>query len=72
VPAEGICTDDVLNMRLNTITTFITDIILLLIMLIGLLRLGFHESGVFNVGNLMWKQVRMTALLQVEVFPKCS
>jgi len=56
VPAEGICIDDVLHMRLNMITAFITEIILVLIMLVGLLRLGFHESSVFGLGHLMWRQ----------------
>ena len=35
----------------------ITDIALLLIMLIGLLRLGFYDSGAYGLGKLMWKQV---------------
>ncbi|KAN0125627.1 hypothetical protein V8E52_000834 [Russula decolorans] len=33
-----------------------TDVILLLIMFFGLLRLGFHERGVFGLGRLLWKQ----------------
>jgi hypothetical protein len=32
-------------------------------MLIGLLRLGFHEPGVYGLGRLMWTQVSMSALL---------
>ena len=32
-------------------------------MLIGLLRLGFHEPGVYGLGRLMWRQVRVSALL---------
>jgi len=42
--------------KLNIITTLVTDIALLLIMLIGLLRLGFHEPGVYGLGRLMWRQ----------------
>jgi hypothetical protein len=42
--------------KLNTITTLVTDIALLLIMLIGLLRLGFHEPGVYGLGRLLWRQ----------------
>jgi hypothetical protein len=34
-----------------------TDIILLLIMFFGLLRLGFHERGVLGLGRLLWRQV---------------
>jgi hypothetical protein len=32
-------------------------------MLIGLLRLGFHEPGVYGLGRLMWRQVRVFAIL---------
>jgi len=42
--------------KLNIIITLGTDIILLLIMLVGLLRLNLHESGAFGLGRLMWKQ----------------
>ena len=48
--------------KLNMITTLITDVVLLLIMLTGLLRLGFHEPGVFGIGYLMWKQVSVGAV----------
>ena len=51
------CQINVLATKLNTITTCATDIALLLIMLIGLLRLGFHETSVAGLGKLMWKQV---------------
>ena len=43
--------------ELNILVTLATDIILLLIMFFGLLRLGFHERGAFGLGRLMWKQV---------------
>jgi hypothetical protein len=49
--------------KLNMITTLITDVVLLLIMLIGLLRLGAHEPGVYGMGRFMWRQVRVFALL---------
>ena len=49
--------------------TLITDIILLLIMLIGLLRLGFHESGVQGLGHLMWTQVGSPRYFLVTLFP---
>jgi len=44
------------DIKLNLITTLIIDVTLLLIMLVGLLRLGFHERGVYGLGRLMWKQ----------------
>jgi hypothetical protein len=44
--------------ELNILVTLATDIILLLIMSFGLLRLGFHERGAFGLGRFLWKQVR--------------
>ena len=35
----------------------VTDIVLLLIMLVGLLRLRRHGGGTFGVTHLLWKQV---------------
>jgi len=42
--------------ELSTISTFITDIILLLIMLVGLLRLRIQGAGTLCLGQLLWKQ----------------
>jgi len=50
-------TVNVLSTKLIAITMLITDITLLLIALVGLLRLGFHEASVFCLGDLMWQQV---------------
>lgn len=36
----------------------ITDIILLVIMLVGLFRLRRHRCGTFGLAQLLWKQVR--------------
>jgi hypothetical protein len=38
-------------------TLVITVIALLLIMLFGLIRLGYHGGGTFGVAHLLWKQV---------------
>ena len=43
--------------ELNILVTLATDISLLLIMFVGLLRLGFHERSAFGLGRLLWKQV---------------
>jgi hypothetical protein len=43
--------------RLNILVSLGTDVILLLIMFFGLLRLGFHERSAFGLGRLVWKQV---------------
>ena len=56
------------SIRLNSIIALVTDITLLLTMLVGLLRLGFHESGVQGLGHLMWTQVGLHYLL-VTLFP---
>ena len=47
--------------KLNMIALLVTDIALLLIMLFGLLRLGFNEPGVYGLGRLMWRQVGVCA-----------
>jgi hypothetical protein len=58
VPAMSTCViSNIHSTKLNMISTLITDVVLLLVMLIGLLRLGFHESGVYGLGHLMWRQV---------------
>jgi len=55
-------------MKLNMIMILTTDIALLLIMLIGLLRLGFNEPGVYGLGRLMWRQVGCPRFSQVAIF----
>jgi len=42
--------------KLNVLSSLVTDILLLLIMLIGLLRMRYHEHGAFSMGRLMWRQ----------------
>ena len=53
VPEQRACR--VLNTESPSVTTmFVTDVVLLVIMLVGLLRLRLH---VFGLGELLWKQV---------------
>jgi len=59
------CEINIHSTKLNMIVLLITDIALLLIMLIGLLRLGFNEPGVYELGHLMWRQVGCTLFSQV-------
>ena len=54
--------------KLNYLVTLATDTVLVLLMLVGLLRLGFHERGVFGLGRLLWKQVRYWCFSQAVVF----
>ncbi|KAI0287037.1 hypothetical protein BC826DRAFT_1189249 [Russula brevipes] len=42
--------------KLSTISTFVTDTVLLLIMLVGLLRLRIQGAGMLSLGQLLWKQ----------------
>ena len=42
----------------NVVTALITDVVLLLIMLIGLIRSRLRGGGVFALGRMLWKQVR--------------
>jgi hypothetical protein len=43
--------------QLNFVITLVTDIILLVVMFIGLLRLRVYEHGAFGLGRLLWRQV---------------
>ncbi|KAI0000898.1 hypothetical protein BJV77DRAFT_958606 [Russula vinacea] len=47
---------DLRSTELNLTVLLATDTILLLIMSVGLLRLGFHERSAFGVGRLLWRQ----------------
>ena len=44
--------------KFAVVTSLITDILLLLIMLIGLLRMRIEGGGTFSLGRILWKQVR--------------
>jgi hypothetical protein len=57
VPAQSVC--EVLNTESNmqnVVTTLVTDVVLLLTMLVGLLQLRPYGT-IFGVGKLLWKQV---------------
>ncbi|KAF8496189.1 hypothetical protein F5888DRAFT_414485 [Russula emetica] len=42
--------------ELNIISSLVTDVVLLLIMVVGLLRLRIGEGGAFGVGRVLWNQ----------------
>jgi hypothetical protein len=51
----------VLNLKSNNlgvISILVTDVVLFLMMLIGLLRLRLEAGGAFALGRFLWKQVR--------------
>ena len=55
VPEESVCIlSNTSSFKLSVTSTFITDVVLLVIMLVGLLRLRLH---IFGLGELLWKQV---------------
>ena len=49
--------------KLNIIVTLITDVILLLLMLVGLLRIRRYGGGTSCLAHLMWKQVCFSAAI---------
>jgi len=60
--AQCIVTNSESN-RLNLIVFLITDIVLLLIVLIGLLRMRHHGDSTFGIRRLLWKQGVLWLLL---------
>ncbi len=51
------------NNKATIISMFTTDFILLVIMLVGLFRMGVRRVGTFALGRLLWKQVIWRRLL---------
>ena len=45
--------------KLAFIIMFITDIVLVFIMFLGLIHLHGCGGGMFGLGSLLWKQVRL-------------
>jgi hypothetical protein len=61
--SDGFCSNP--NMRSNKptlISMLITDMVLLVTMFVGLLRLRRHGAGRFALGRLLWKQVGLWQL----------
>ncbi|KAI9508558.1 hypothetical protein F5148DRAFT_1283934 [Russula earlei] len=57
VPAGTTCeVTNIQSTKPNIILALATDLVLVGIMLVGLLRLGYHERGAFGIGHLLWKQ----------------
>jgi fumarate reductase subunit D len=55
----GYCTAlNIGNAKTTVVASFITDIILLVIMLVGLFRLEFHRKGAMATGRFLWNQVQ--------------
>jgi len=57
LPAQGSCVAlNPQSSKLNTVSTLVTDVSLLIIMLVGLVRLRGHRSSTFGLGRFLWKQ----------------
>jgi hypothetical protein len=57
-PAQLKCVPSNTNINLPyVISMLVTDIALLLMMLVGLFRLRYHNDGVFSLARFLWKQV---------------
>ncbi|KAH9984314.1 hypothetical protein BJV74DRAFT_886472 [Russula compacta] len=71
-PSQGGCfVFNIDSTKPTTIVILITDIVLLLIMLVGLLRLRRQSGGAFGIASILWKQGLIWLLLAtiVEVPP---
>jgi hypothetical protein len=58
VPTQSVCV--VLNTestRKNVTATLVTDVVLLLTMLVGLLRMRLHGNSMFGLAEILWRQV---------------
>ena len=65
IPVQNICSaPDLRSIKETFILIFITDFVLLVTMLIGLLRLRYHGAGTHGLGLLLWKQVRYRLFLR--------
>jgi len=56
-PAQSVC--EVLNpesSKSNVITSLVTDVVLLLIVLVGLVRMRLHGNTKFGLGQVLWSQ----------------
>jgi len=61
--------------KLVTMAPLMTDVSLLTIMLVGLVRLRSHRASAFGLGRLLWKQVWFSTIiisLNSHAFPVCE
>ena len=55
--------------KFTVVTALITDVLLLLIMLIGLLRTRLKAGGALSLGRILWKQVQWWQFLLPVILP---
>ena len=62
MPAQSTCVmTNIEQSRLTAFVTIVTDLLLLLIMFVGSLRLRRDGGGTFGLAGLLWRQVRVVA-----------
>ena len=54
----GCNTYNIQSTKVTIIVAFVSDVLLLIIMLVGLFRDDYHRSDALGWGRLLWKQVR--------------
>ena len=54
--------------KITVVASLVTDVALLLIMLIGLLRLRLTAGGALSLGRILWNQVQWWQLSLTVVF----
>jgi hypothetical protein len=68
LPEQRACaSSNVDGIGLALIITLLTDILLLVIVLVGLLRVRRSGGGSFGLQGVLWKQVRWTAIPSIVV-----
>ena len=55
--------------KFTVVTALITDVLLLLIMLIGLLCMRIKAGGTLSLGRILWKQVQWWQFLLPVILP---
>jgi hypothetical protein len=53
--------------KITVVASLVTDIGLLLIMLIGLLRLRLEAGGALSLGRILWNQVQWLQIISLTV-----
>jgi hypothetical protein len=56
----------------SIISSLVTDVVLLLIMLMGLLHSRMRKGGAFGVGRMLWNQVRWWQFLLAVILSEFS
>jgi hypothetical protein len=73
LPEQAACAvDNFDSTKITVVASLVTDIGLLLIMLIGLLRFRLESSGAMNLAHILWNQVQWLHLPLTVIFLKLN